>query len=144
MISDNLSPYVDGMNPNGKEDVMIQMSTTIAIDELPEHIKKTIQSIFLMHIKCTPFTLILYPRQCVISYKDRMLSIYCFPSSVPREVQSRNRLMQSLLDVVSTFDKIHDFFMQSEYSKSQAELKSGNQWFHSGEVLIDKRMSALN
>ena len=145
MIADNLYPHVDGFNPKGKEDVTIQINTSIAIKSFPPNIQELLRELLPQFKDYIPFTLILYPRRCVISYENRMLSIHKFPSLVPKEIRGRQKIIQILLDVGSTYDYNSRFLTLSGYTKTQAELNNfaSGRAYHSGEAAIDKMVSAL-
>ena len=141
MIVDDLNPHVDGMNAMGKEDVTIQMNTSIDIQTLPKDMKEMIQTTFPAFDKFVPFTLILYPRRCVIAYEDKMIQIHRFPSLVQKEYRGRSKMMQILMDAGSTYDYNSRFFTQSGYAKRELEVSSENTWFHSDQAAIDKMVS---
>ena len=145
MIADNLYPHVDGFNPKGKEDVTIQINTSIAIKSFPPNIQELLRELLPQFKDYIPFTLILYPRRCVISYENRMLSLQKFPSLVPKEIRGRQKMIQILLDVGSTYDYNSRFFTRSGYTKRQADLNNSasGRAYHSGEAAIDKMVSAL-
>lgn len=145
MIADNLFPHVDGFNPKGKEDVTIQINTSMAIKSFPPNIRQLVRELLPQFKEFIPFTLILYPRRCVISYENRMLSIQKFPSLVPKEIRGRQKIIQILLDVGSTYDYNSRFFTKSGYSKRQTELNNLalGKGYHSGEAAIDKMVSSF-
>ncbi len=138
MIVDDLNPHVDGMNALGKEDVTIQMNTTIDMETLSLEIKILIQTIFKRFERFVPFTLILYPRRCVIAYEEKMIRIHRFPSMVQKEYRGRSKMMQILMDVGSTYDYNSRFFTQSGYAKRENEVSKEETWFHSEQAAIDK------
>ena len=143
MVVDDLNAHVDGFNASGKEDVTIQMNTSIDIDTLPEELGNLIRECFPQFDRYIPFTLILYPRRCVIAYEERMVAIHRFPSLVKPEYKGRKKMMEILMDTGSTYDYNSRFFTQSGYAKRQTEVASQQTGYHSDEAAIDKMVSSL-
>ena len=143
MIADNLYPHTDVMNPRGKEDVTLQINTSIAIKMFPPSIQALIRILLPNFIDDLPFTLIIYPRRCLISYEKRMLSFRRFPLRVAKETRGRSKLIQILLDVGSTYDYNSRFFTKSGYKKRQMEVLLAKTNYHFGEAAIDKMVCTL-
>ena len=120
-----------------------QMNTSIDIATLSEDLRSLIRECFPQFDRYIPFTLILYPRRCVIAYKERMVAIHRFPSLVKPEYKGRKKMMEILMDTGSTYDYNSRFFTQSGYAKRQTKVASKQMGYHSNEAAIDKMVSSM-
>ena len=76
MLADDLHPHLDTMNPKGIDDLTIQFNFQIDIGELDDECQKKVRLAFGDNIESLPFTLILYPRRCLMGndFKPSMIS----------------------------------------------------------------------
>ena len=122
MLSDDLCPHVDGMNPKGLHDLTIQFNFQIEVEDLDHFWQLLIREAFWELIVLLPFTLILYPRRCLINFGNKMKSIQDFPSRCPKEKKGRDTLVTILGDVGSSLDYNSRCFTRDGYSRREREL----------------------
>ena len=85
MLSDDLYPHVDGLNPKGNSDLTIQFNFQVFLSELDTETRTLVIETFGKDINSLPFTLILYPRKCVINYGKRQEAVKQFPDECPQD-----------------------------------------------------------
>ena len=122
MLSDDLSPHVDGMNPKGEHDLTVQFNCQIAVSDLDPECQNLVHTSFGHEIAVLPFSLIVYPRKCLVNYGSKMKAISDFPQRCPMERQGRTNLVSVLGDVGSSLDYNTRCFTRDGYSRRVLEM----------------------
>ena len=135
MLSDDLNPHVDGMNPKGLDDLTIMFNFQINIAELDAECQDAVRASFGDKRETLPFTLILYPRRCLVNYGNKIKAIKEFPAKCLPEKKGREALIQVLNDVGSTLDYNSRCFTTMGYGRRDAELSHPE---NSGEYIFAK------
>jgi len=146
MLADDLHPHLDAMNPKGMDDLTVQFNFQIDIDELNEECKKKIRCAFGDDIQSLPFTLILYPRRCLINYGKRLQAIDDFSNKCEKEKKGRKAMISVLGDVGSSLDFNSRCLTRSGYLRRTCELnkiEGGNEYITS-KAAVDKMVSVIN
>ena len=140
MLSDDLNPHVDGMNPKGLDDLTIMFNFQIGIDELDAECQKAVRAAFGDKRESLPFTLILYPRRCLVNYGNKIKAIKEFPAKCLPEKKGREALIQVLDDVGSTLDYNSRCFTAIGYARRESELSisNSNEEYISSKAAVDK------
>ena len=145
MLADDLNPHIDAMNPKGKNDLTVQFNFPIAVKNLDEDCQNNVRVVFGAATTELPFTLILYPRRCLINYGKRMANIDNFPNLCEREKSGRRALISVLGDVGSTLDYNSRCFTMNGYSRRMGEfINNGiSLEYISQKAAVDKMVSYL-
>jgi hypothetical protein len=143
MLSDDLNPHVDGMNPKGFHDLTIQFNFQVDIHDLDPECRKLILSTFGESVRTLPFTLILYPRRCLLNYGKKMKAIKDFPTKCLKERKGRAKMVEVLNDVGSTLDYNTRCMTSIGYSRRIGEMFDANisAEFISAKAAVDKMVS---
>ena len=145
MLADNLHPHVDAMNPKGIEDLTVQFNFQIDIVQLDDECKEKVREAFGNEIQSLPFTLILYPRRCLVNYGKRLQAIHDFPNKCDREKRGRSLMISVLGDVGSSLDYNSRCLMRNGYSRRIAELTTieGQKECISSKAAVDKMVCII-
>ena len=146
MLADDLHPHLDAMNPKGIDDLTIQFNFQIDIGELDDECQKKVRLAFGDNIESLRFTLILYPRRCLINYGKRLQAINDFPNQCEKEKKGRKAMISVLGDVGSSLDFNSRCLTRSGYSRRTGELnkiEGQNKYIYS-KAAVDKMVSVIN
>ena len=143
MLADDLYPHLDAMNPKGIDDLTVQFNFQIDICELDDECQKKVRLAFGDDIQSLPFTLILYPRRCLINYGKRLQAIHDFPNQCEKEKKGRDKLISVLGNVGSTLDFNSRCLTRSGYARRVDELNLavGQNEYITSKAAIDKMVS---
>ena len=145
MLADDLHPHLDAMNPKGIDDLTIQFNFQIDIGELDDECQKKVRLAFGDNIESLRFTLILYPRRCLINYGKRLQAINDFPNQCEKEKKGRKAMISVLGDVGSSLDFNSRCLTPSGYSRRTCELNliEGQNEYISSKAAVDKMVSVI-
>ena len=144
MLSFDLAAHLDGMNPKGADDLTIQFNFQISISDLDEECQDAIRCAYGATIASLPFTLIPYPRKCIINYGLKQKAIKDFPMKCQKETKGRKAMTEVLNDVGSTLDYNSRCFTRMGYARRVKELSHLPEVeFISAKAAIDKMVSSV-